>query len=1037
MADELTLKHVTKFDGQNFQIWKFQMNTIFVACDLLEVVNGSEARPMNNEAHTVAYKSWLKRNAKAMFLISSSMDPKQMDSLLLILTCTTAHEMWNKLTTIHEQKSATNKLILTQKFHEYRMNPSDSVVQHVAKVQNMAQQLKDVEEQVSDVAIRAKILASLPAKFNALKTAWDSVAVDDQKIDSLIERLIKEEMRITADDSLPSAFTVAMNIKSDSVNKGKHLTNKSSGITCYRCHRKGHFARSCSQKNKKNNEYKPTAFVASLSEVSENSHKAGKVEQGQSVALLSHQPRGIMTRDSCDVWLADSGASRHISYRREWFIDYRSIYGEVVALGDNDECNVVGCGSIAIDNLIDGRWRRDIIENVLHVPKTKKNLFSIGVCTSKGFNVEFNNDRVKICREGKIFAEGFKQDNEIFRMAFRVNTPPNKQEANITSTLEVWHERFGHVNKQTVKEMSEKQMVEGVSLSNVKNFFCEPCQVGKSHKQFFKKHTSKEPRKPGECISSDVCGPMSIESVGGNRYYVIFKDDVSGFRLVYFIKHKSDVFERFKEFEKMIVTKFGKTMRILHTDNGTEYCNIEMRAYLSPKGITMENTAPYTPEQNGRCERDNRTIVESARTMLLAKNLPIFLWAEAVYTAVYILNRTVNRSCPGKTPYEIWVGKKPEVDHFKIFGSDAFVHVPKQLRTKLEAKAKKKIFVGYQGDSKNYRLYDPITKRISVSRDVIFNEKLVRKIELLKEDEPICLKFRNQEVPHPVVQNDPVERRNQEKPQPVVQDDPGVERNAGQLIIDQEEEHQFEDAQDVLLNDGSHQEDNEEEHNVGRMQLRDRRSLQRPKRYEVNFTEYTVPKNYEEAVNGPDSAYWSQAIKEELNAHQENQTWKLITRDKKKKTIDSKWVFKVLKNTNGEVKKFKARLCARGFLQQEGIDYQETFAPVVRYDSLRVFLSLVTEKDLELIQFDVCTAFLNGELQEDIHMEVPQGLSTSEDKEKVVCQLQKSLHGLKQSPRCWNIKFTEALRKINFKQNSADKCIFYGRVNDEEVFLNI
>ena len=158
------------------------------------------------------------------------------------------------------------------------------------------------------------------------------------------------------------------------------------------------------------------------------------------------------------------------------------------------------------------------------------------------------------------------------------------------------------------------------------------------------------------------------------------------------------------------------------------------------------------------------------------------------------------------------------------------------------------------------------------------------------------------------------------------------------------------------------------------------------------------------------------------------------------KTIDSKWVFKLIKNPGGDIQRFKARLCARGFMQQHGIDYNETFAPVVRYDSLRVFLASVAVNDLELTQFDVQTAFLYGDLEEDIFMEVPEGLSVKAEqsvsaRKNLVCKLSKSLYGLKQSPRCWNSKFCAFLRRFNLKESDADKCIFVGSVDGISVYL--
>lgn len=184
------------------------------------------------------------------------------------------------------------------------------------------------------------------------------------------------------------------------------------------------------------------------------------------------------------------------------------------------------------------------------------------------------------------------------------------------------------------------------------------------------------------CFFSDVCGPMSVESLGGAKYFVTFKDDASGFREVYFLKHKSNVYECFQKYERMVVNKFNQTKKVLRSDNGGEYLNKEMQNYILKRGIILETTASYTPEQNGMSERDNRTIVERTRTILHAKDLSLALWAKALNTSVYTLNRTESSKNPGITPYEIWIDKKLNLNRMRIFGSEDFVHMNNNLRKK-------------------------------------------------------------------------------------------------------------------------------------------------------------------------------------------------------------------------------------------------------------------------------------------------------------------------------------------------------------------
>ncbi|KMQ88473.1 gag-pol polyprotein [Lasius niger] len=993
MSDNSLLRQIKRFDGTGFQAWKFQVTAVLVANEIFDVVDGTRVKPEDaaNAANAALTKTWVRDNAKAMAIIASAMENDQLESLLV---CTSAKDMWDRLNRIHEQKSATNKLILTQRFHEYRMCPTDTAVQHCSKVQNMAKQLTDLGEPVSDLTVMAKILASLTSKFSTLQTAWDSVDPDRQTIDNLQERLIREESRLETSTDAASALAVTKsggfkkNTKKKDNKEDKRKPRTKKNIECYRCQEKGHYASECPQKRRnpgdrdKDDSNSQCAFVCEVDDkFAEVSCRYSQPTEEQARHLL-----GVATRD---VWFTDSGASAHMTSRRDWFTEFHQTSGETVYLGDDGVCEVSGTGNIKIERLVNGLWESATIEEVLYVPRVKKNLFSVGMCTSKGFRVEFGDKHVKISRANKIAATGIKQSNQLYRLFFRV--PNSRQEANVSSLdMKVWHERLGHIHKRALCELVNKEMVQGVSVKNMKKFFCEACQLGKLHKLPFKKLTDKQNWQPGELIHSDVCGPMSVQSPGGARFFLTFKDDFSDFRYVYFLRHKSDVLDCFKEYEQMISNKFGRTMKILRADNGREYCNAEVRKYLSSKGITMQNTAPYTPEQNGKSERDNRTIVESARTMLLSKNLPKNLWAEAVNTAVYTLNRTgLSRTGGSKTPFELWTDKKPNLTHLRIFGSEAFTHVPSQLTTKFDARARKVILVGYQGESANYRLYSHETKKVTVSRDVIFHEQAGGRKSHQSEESNVNFTW-----------PDHHEELNENRAAEVVDGVAAVQReevdkeadNDKAVVNNKDPESENSDSDEPTPSNKktiNGQRKQQSAETCGTRTLRNRASLKPPARYELNLAEYHVPETFEEAISGPESTSWKQAIKEELEAHEKNNTWKLVPRVSGTKTIDSKWVFKVIQSEDGSIRRFKARLCARGFQQRRGIDYGETFSPVVRYDSLRTLLAIITQDDLEALQFDVRTAFLHGELSENIWMEVPVGLNINKevgDRETLVCE---------------------------------------------------
>lgn len=215
------------------------------------------------------------------------------------------------------------------------------------------------------------------------------------------------------------------------------------------------------------------------------------------------------------------------------------------------------------------------------------------------------------------------------------------------------------------------------------------------------------------------------------------------------------------------------------------------------------------------------------------------------------------------------------------------------------------------------------------------------------------------------------------------------------------------------------------------IKLRDRSLLKKPDRYAYALLSTTEPTTHAEAIRRPDVSKWEQAINEEIEAHKKNSTWKIDKRPKGYKPIDCKWIFKI-KQTPGEENRYKARLVARGFTQRVGIDYEETYAPVVRYESIRALLTKAASEDLEIKQFDIKTAFLHGELKENIWIKLPEG--PLEENKRIV-KLEKSLYGLKQSPNCWNKRFDEFLRNYELNKSPADNCIYTGRKNNKKIYL--
>ena len=197
---------------------------------------------------------------------------------------------------------------------------------------------------------------------------------------------------------------------------------------------------------------------------------------------------------------------------------------------------------------------------------------------------------------------------------------------------------------------------------------------------------------------------------------------------------------------------------------------------------------------------------------------------------------------------------------------------------------------------------------------------------------------------------------------------------------------------------------------------------------------YNDPDSYTQAMQGNDSGKWFHAIEEELKSMDQNQVWDLVELPKGCKRVGCKWVFKTKRDSIGNIERYKARLVAKGFTKKDGIDYKETFSPVSKKDSLRIIMALVAHYDLELHQMDVKTAFLNGNLEEEIYMDKPEGFSVK-GKEHMVCKLKKSIYGLKQASRQWYLKFNDTITSFGFQENTVDRCIYMKVSGSKFIFL--
>ena len=411
-------------------------------------------------------------------------------------------------------------------------------------------------------------------------------------------------------------------------------------------------------------------------------------------------------QDFQETWYLDSGATQHMSPRRDWFTNFETLpTPKIIYMGDDGQHQAVGIGSLTIQ--INGSGQVILIKDVLYVPALAKNLLSVSQITAKSnSSVQFTSSLCTITTTtniGQKFVIKCTKVGNLYPLGVGLQNSPQRAETSLsafsltkdTATIK-WHHRLGHLNLQSLQQMQKQNLVMGLpDKLGISSSICEGCVLGKHQVYSFPDKSLSRATSPLDLVHTDICGPMQTQSLGGATYYITFIDDFSRYTKVYFLKHKSDAFITFQKYKALVENQIGRKIKVLRSDNGGEYKSLNFQKFCDFHGIQRHFTNPYTPQQNGVAERKNRTLVESARSMLQTAKLPNSFWGEAVATVCYLQNRSYSKSVLSKTPYEVWTGNKPDISHLRVFGCPAYVHIPDEKRKKLEPKSMKCLFIGY------------------------------------------------------------------------------------------------------------------------------------------------------------------------------------------------------------------------------------------------------------------------------------------------------------------------------------------------------
>lgn len=772
--------------------------------------------------------------------------------------------------------------------------------------------------------------------------------------------------------------------------------------------------------------------------------------------------------------ILDGGANLHLFNDKSILSDYTKNPVTASTAG-NSAIHLEGEGTLNLD------LKTPLtLTNVFYSNKARRNLISasqlmadksvILLTKKKGFLV----DEIKVTPAllshiTSTSSVTFTVNNGLWEIDDSPSQPTHLNSINTITTLtsaDIWHRRMSHLNLTSLKKLQSDGLIPA-DVKLTKLSFCEACILGKHSRTPF----PKESIKPTTCLHTVVSDLFFLSTTGldGSKCGVNFKDVATGYNYLVCMSLKSSTYDAYVAYDKEVTNYHERGIKIFRSDGGGEYKSTKFYSYLKSRGTKPESSCSETSQQNAIAERHNRILDEKSSSDCAQSGAPLWMWTESYHHANYVYNRSPSQVRNGLTPYELWYGTPPDISTIKTFGSDAWAKIPKSQQRKGWPKSRPCKMLRMDDEKKGYRLWDIRRQCIIISRDVKFQEtfKLPWEIHLANPN-----KFTNSTTGDDFI-IDPNQFASFGNDEEYIPDG-----------LDESDSDESDSDSDFL----SAPTDNSGDSDSGISQMgvlppavaalipelpvigpvalpvetrQSGRTRQPPKyleTYELSHLELLhaqsqaesiqtildstpIPSTYQQAISSIHKNDWTLAMMDEISSMEKNKVFELVPRPHKSsgiRVIGSRWVYDKKTDGQGHVTRLKARFIARGFTQVLGIDYTETFAPTLKSRSFKMLLALANQNGWNIRQLDIKTAFLNADIGEtEVFLRQPDGF-INKDHPEYVWKLNKSIYGLKQSPRNWYTMLSSFLISLGFQPSTADPCIYIrGDAKTNHIFVGV